>query len=87
MMIYVIARNMEHFTNWAREQKVNPRTVKLIFNFRDASYIPRECGYVSLTPMTDVREEERIRQLLRSKDCYELSHNINEWPLTEFAHG
>lgn len=83
-MIYVIARDRDHFNNWVNEQKVNPRIVQLIHNFRDASYIPLEARYVSLTPMKDVREEERIRQLLRSRRCTEVSHNINDWPLTEF---
>lgn len=83
-MVYLIARNQEHYENWMREQKINPRVCILIRNFRDASYIGKGEAFVSLTPMDDKREEERIRSLLRSKECRELSHNINDWPLTEF---
>lgn len=84
-MVNVIARTSEHFRNWINEQGVNPRIVSRIYNFRDANYIREGQGFVSLTPMVDTREEEKIRSLLKSKKCQELSHNISEWPLTEFA--
>lgn len=84
-MIYVISRTEEHFRNWMNEQKVSPRIVKRIVNFRDASFIPGNAGYVSLTPMEDQREEEQIRRMLRSRACYELPHIADAWPVTEFA--
>jgi hypothetical protein len=83
-MIYIISRTDEHFINWMNEQQVSPRLVKRIINFRDATYIKGNEGYVMLTPMEDQREEERIRILLKSKKCYELPHIIDAWPLTEF---
>jgi len=84
-MINVIARTDEHFRNWINEQGVNPRMVSRIYNFRDASLIPRGQGFVSLTPMVDGAEEDKIRALLKSKQCPELSHVINDWPVSEFA--
>lgn len=85
MTVNVIARTDEHFRNWINEQGVNPRIVIRIYNFRDASYIVKGEAFVSLTPMVDAREEERIRALLKSRQCTELSHKISEWPLTEFV--
>jgi len=85
MTINVIARTDEHFRNWIKEQEVNPRIVSRIYNYRDASFIQRGSSFVSLTPMVDQAEEERIRTLLKARECKELSHNISEWPLTEFA--
>ena len=83
-MINVIARTDEHFRNWINEQGVNPRMVSRIYNYRDASFIGKGQGFVSLTPMVDQYEEERIRALLKSRQCSEVSHNISDWPLTEF---
>lgn len=83
-MINVIARTNEHFRNWINEQGVNPRIVSRIYNFRDASHIGKGESFVSLTPMVDQYEEERIRALLKSRQCSEVSHNISDWPLTEF---
>lgn len=85
MTVNVIARTDEHFRNWINEQGVNPRIVHRVYNFTDASLIRREEAFVSLTPMEDKREEERIRAIMKSRECRELSHNIAEWPLTEFA--
>lgn len=85
-MVFVICRRYDHFRNWMNEQKLTPRHVQPITTSHDLEKIRgyRASGYVKLTPMYDPRDEERLMVELKSREFYELPHNCNDWPLTEF---
>lgn len=85
-MVFVIARTHEHFRNWVGANRIPQRIVIPLLTSHDLHRIRgfRKVGYVKLTPMADPRDEERLMEVMRSKEFYELPCDINEWPVTEF---
>lgn len=83
--ILAIADKYENIMNWCKQQKFPPDRLVWANEVEKMLGLARGYRYIVITLPNDRRKFELMQQQFRVKEAVELSLDINEWPLTEFA--